>query len=119
MRATRIGPSEHNIHIPQASDIELGFRLTRGNAAKDLTAATVYLTVKSRRSTSDGIVLSKINAPGDHNDAENGETVFSISKTDFSAYEQPSDVRFVYEVRVDDTPYLQGTLVLEPVTGRS
>jgi hypothetical protein len=117
MRMIRIGPVEMDLRIPQASEIVIGVRLTRAGQVLNLTALTVYFTVKQTRSTSAAVVLSLSNGVGEHSDPTAGETEFTIAVDDFEDYESSKDVTMVYEVRVSDTPYLQGQLILEPVTG--
>ncbi len=120
MRTARVpGHTELDVEWPQGSAFNVQVQLLRGSVPVDLTAKTVYFTVKERRDLAAPVVVSKSNGPGAHTAPTSGITTFAVATTDFSNYEGPSPVGLSYEVRADDRPYLVGTLRLMPMVGRS
>jgi len=95
--------SQYTIQMVRDSTQPLQFTLlereigTRVFTAVDLTAATVKFTVRYR--LGGALVFTKVNAPGSHQDNQDGTTRFEVEYDDFAAIPFTLWTTLVFEVR--------------------
>jgi len=116
-------PTAQCIEILADTDTELRFRLTDSDGKSiDISLDQVDFTA---RDTIEGVeLLTYSNAPGEHEDAGNGITAFTVLRADINGALDPADesADWVYEVRRirpagQQYVHIQGQFLVRPSIG--
>jgi hypothetical protein len=116
-------PEIINLEVQQGTDVVITFQLTDGDGvAVDISLDSVKFTAKDEFA-GDVMIATKTNSPGQHEDPSDGQTTFTLTKTNLTTETPADEVTWKYEIRrvfassAREVVYIHGDLTLKPSVG--